>query len=169
MISKARSYAWRMVDDAADAHRPIGAIRRKPKSRETHVVADSPLWGPVAIALGLFLTVAGVMHFVTPSFFDAIVPPWLWPSERFWTYASGVAELVIGPLVLIRRTRRVGALAAIVLLIAVYPANLYMVWDWSDRSFSERFVSWARLPFQFLFIWVAWMVSRSQAAPRHQV
>ena len=153
-----------MVDDAANAHRPIGAIHRKPKSREVHSIADSPLWGPIAIALGLFLTVAGVMHFVSPSFFDAIVPPWLWPSERFWTYASGVAELIVGPMVIIRRTRRIGALAAIVLLIAVYPANLYMVWDWRDRSFGERTVSWARLPFQFLFIWSAWMVSRSQAA-----
>jgi uncharacterized membrane protein len=111
----------------------------------------------------VFLTVAGVMHFVNPSFFDAIVPPWLGPSERFWTYASGVAELMVGPLLIIRRTRRIGALAAIVVLIAVYPANLYMVWDWRDRSFGERTVSWARLPFQFVFIWLAWMVARSQA------
>ena len=168
MISEARSYAVRMVEDAADAQRPMGAIRRNPKSREIHEIADSPLWEPIAIVLGVFLTSAGVMHFVAPSFFDAIVPPWLWPSERFWTYVSGVAELVIGPLVLLRRTRRVGAIAAMVLLVAVFPANLYMVWDWRDRSFSERFVSWARLPFQFVFIWVAWMVSRSQATPRHQ-
>jgi hypothetical protein len=82
-----------MASDAADSHRPIGSIRRKPKSVEGHVVAYSPVWGPVAVALGVFLTVAGVMHFVNPNFFDAIVPPWLWPSERFWTYASGVADL----------------------------------------------------------------------------
>ena len=152
-----------MASDAADSHRPIGSIRRKPKSVEGHDVAYSPVWGPIAIALGVFMTVAGVMHFVNPSFFDAIVPPWLGPSERFWTYASGVAELIVGPLLFIRRTRRIGALAAIVVLIAVYPANLYMVWDWRDRSFGERFVSWARLPFQFVFIWLAWMVARSQA------
>ena len=152
-----------MLGNAADSDRPIGSIRRKPKTVEGHDVAYSPVWGPIAIALGVFLTVAGVMHFVNPSFFDAIVPPWLGPSERFWTYASGVAELVVGPLLIIRRTRRIGALAAIVVLVAVYPANLYMVWDWRDRSFGERFVSWARLPFQFVFIWLAWMVARSQA------
>jgi uncharacterized membrane protein len=152
-----------MGDNAADSHRPIGAVHRKPKLTETHGIADSPLWGPVAIALGAFLTVAGVMHFVAPSFFDAIIPPWLWPSERFWTYTSGVAELIIGPLVLIRRTRRIGALAAVVLLVLVYPANLYMVWDWRDREMSEQFVSWARLPFQFLFLWVAWMVAKRSA------
>jgi len=119
-------------------------------------------WDVVALVLGGFITVAGVMHFVAPSFFDAIVPPWLWPSERFWTYASGVAELIIGPLVLVRRTRRWGALAAIVLFIAVYPANIYMVWDWRDRAFGDRFISWARLPFQFVFIWAAWMVARNE-------
>lgn len=152
-----------MVSNAADSNRPIGSIRRKPKTVEGHDVVYSSVWGPIAIALGVFLTVSGVMHFVNPSFFDAIVPPWLGPSERFWTYASGVAELVVGPLLIIRRTRRIGALAAIVVLIAVYPANLYMVWDWRDRSFGERTVSWARLPFQFVFIWLAWMVARSQA------
>lgn len=102
------------------------------------------------------------MHFVAPSFFDAIVPPWLWPSERFWTYASGVAELIIGPLVIIRRTRRIGAFAAIVLLIAVYPANLYMVWDWRDRAWTEQVVAWIRLPFQFPLIWLALRIARDE-------
>lgn len=151
------------MSDASDPQRPIGTTHRKPKPAGLHDLANSPLWNPIAIVFGGFLTVAGVMHFVAPSFFDAIVPPWLWPSERFWTYASGIAELIIGPLVLIPRTRQRGAQAAIVLLIAVYPANLYMVWDWRDRELSERFVSWARLPFQFVFIWVAWMVSKHSA------
>jgi len=116
-------------------------------------------WELVAIAMGAFVTIAGIMHFVSPGFFDAIVPPWLGPSERFWTYASGVAELVVGPMLLLPRTRVWGARAAIVLFIAVYPANLYMVWDWRDRSIAEQAVSWIRLPFQFVFIWLAWKVA----------
>ena len=117
----------------------------------------------IALGLGSFITLAGVMHFANPSFFDDIVPPWLPPSERFWTYASGVAELIVGPMLLIPRTRRLGALAAIVLFVAVYPANLYMLWDWRDRSAGEQFISWARLPFQFLFIWLAWTVYRRES------
>ena len=124
------------------------------------VTGDGDVWGVVAIALGVFITIAGVMHFVSPGFFDAIVPPWLGPSERFWTYASGVAELVVGPMLLVDRTRVWGARAAIVLFIVVYPANLYMVWDWRDRSIPEQVVSWIRLPFQFVLIWLAWRVSR---------
>jgi len=119
---------------------------------------------PLAIVVGSFITVAGVMHFVNPAFFDAIVPPALPPGARFWTYASGVAELIIGPMVLVPRWRRLGAIAAIALFIAVYPANLYMAWDWRDRPAGEQFVAYARLPFQFLFIWWAWRIA--QRAPR---
>ena len=115
--------------------------------------------GPLAVLLGLFFTIAGVAHFLSPGFFDAIVPPWLPPGERFWTYASGIAELVVGPMLLSRRFRHGGALAAIVLLIAVYPANLYMTWDYRDHSVGEQVISWVRLPFQFLFIWLAWRVA----------
>jgi uncharacterized membrane protein len=158
-------YACAMPKASPDNPRPIGSVHRK-RVVKRHQPGGSPrLWNVVAIALGVFLTVAGVMHFANPSFFDAIVPPWLWPSERFWTYASGVAEIIVGPLVIFRRTRRVGALAAVVLLIAVYPANLYMVWDWRDRSVSEQFVSWIRLPFQFVFIWLAWSVAKNQSNP----
>lgn len=44
--------------------------------------------------------------------------PWMGPSEWFWTYASGVDELVVGPLVLAQRTRALGARAVNVLYIA---------------------------------------------------
>ena len=119
----------------------------------------------VALALGLFFTVPGVAHFASPGFFDAIVPPWLPPGERFWTYASGVGELIVGPMLLSRRYRHAGALAAIVLLIAVYPANLYMTWDYRDHAVGEQIISWVRLPFQFLFIWLVWRVaSRNRPA-----
>ena len=119
---------------------------------------------PLAIVVGSFVTIAGVMHFVNPSFFDAIVPPALPPNARFWTYLSGVAELVIGPMVLIPRTRRIGALAAIALFVAVYPANLYMAWDWRDRPADEQAVAYLRLPFQFLFIYWAWRIARRNRA-----
>ena len=119
----------------------------------------SKRWDRVGIVMGVFVFLAGVQHFVNPTFFDDIVPPWLPPGERFWTYVSGVAELVIGAMLLIPRYRRHGALAAIAIFVAVYPANIYMVWDWRDRELSERLVSYGRLPLQFVIIWMAWKVS----------
>ena len=117
--------------------------------------AATRTWDRIAVVLGLFLLFAGVMHFASPGFFNDIVPPWLPPSRSFWTYASGVAEIVVAFLVLRRSTRRIGAVAAAWLFVAVYPANIYMTWDWRDHVLGDRIVSWVRLPFQFLFIWIA--------------
>lgn len=119
------------------------------------------LWNRVAIVMGLFIGFAGVMHFASPDFFNDIVPPWLPLSESFWTYLSGVAEIIIAILLLRSSSRRAGAIAAIWLYIAVYPANLYMAWDWRDKPFSDQVVSYGRLPFQFLFIWLAWKIARA--------
>ena len=114
----------------------------------------------LAKVLALFLGFAGIMHFANPSFFNDIVPPWLPPSRIFWTYISGVAEIAVAISLIRPSTRRAGAIAAAWLFIAVYPANIYMVWDWRNEAASQQFISWARLPFQFLFIWVALQVSR---------
>lgn len=113
-----------------------------------------------ATVLGAFLLFAGVSHFTNPDFFNDIVPPWLPPSESFWTYASGVAEIVVALAVLWPATRRIGALSAIALFVAVYPANLYMAWDWRDRPASEQLVAYGRLPLQFVLIWWAWRVAQ---------
>ena len=114
--------------------------------------------------VGLFLGFAGITHFANPSFFNDIVPPWLPPSPEFWTYISGVAEIIAAVLLLRPATRRAGGIAALLLFIAVYPANLYMTWDWRNEAASQQFISWARLPFQFLFIWAAWSIIQSHTA-----
>lgn len=122
----------------------------------------------LAVGLGAGIGVAGVMHFVRPEFFDAIVPPWLPPSQRFWTLISGVAELVVGVMLFVPRWRRSGAIALFVLLVAVYPANLYMTWDWRDRPAGERVVSWVRLPLQFVLFALARMASGPWRTSAHR-
>lgn len=116
-------------------------------------------WNRIGAVMGLFVLFAGIMHFASPGFFNEIVPPWLPPSESFWTYASGLAEIVIGLMLLRPSTRRRGALAAVWLYVLVYPANIYMTWDWRDRPVGDQVVSWVRLPFQFVFIWIALRVA----------
>lgn len=118
------------------------------------------------VVLGLFLLFAGITHFTNPDFFNEIVPPWLPPSESFWTYASGVVEIVVAAMVLRPRWRRRGGLAAIALFVGVYPANIYMAWDWRDRPWNEQAVAYGRLPLQFVLIWWAWrVVNRNTVRP----
>ncbi len=116
---------------------------------------NNSFWNRISIVVAIFLGFAGVMHFASPQFFNDIVPPWLPPSREFWTYISGVVELVIAYLLFRPSLRRTGAIASVWLFIGVYPANLYMAWDWRDKAFSDQLVAYGRLPLQFLFIWVA--------------
>ena len=110
--------------------------------------------------LAAFLLVAGVAHFLNPDFFDAIVPPWAPGSARFATYASGVAELLVGLGIVVKRTRRQALWSAAALFVAVYPANLYMAWDWRDRELADRLVAYGRLPLQIPMIWWAITLAR---------
>ena len=114
--------------------------------------------------LAAFLLVAGTAHFLNPDFFDAIVPPWAPGSARFATYASGVAELLVGLGIVIKRTRRLALWSAAALFVAVYPANLYMAWDWRDRELADRLVAYGRLPLQIPMIW--WAVALARRAQR---
>ena len=106
----------------------------------------------------------GVGHFVMPKPFDMIVPAELPGDPRFYTYASGVAEVGVGALLLVPRTRRAAALAAIALYLAVFPANINMVRLWWDKPWPMRLAAIARLPFQFPMIKQAVAIRRN--APR---
>jgi uncharacterized membrane protein len=109
--------------------------------------------------LTALLAGAGVTHFTHPGFYDPIVPHALPGPARAWTYASGVAELTVAGAVAVPATRRRGALAAALLLVAVFPANVQMALD-ADTA-GERAIAYARLPLQVPLVWWAWSVSRA--------
>ena len=103
----------------------------------------------------------GTVHFVAPKPFDEIVPAELPGSPRFYTYASGVAELTTGALLLVPRTRRLAGLAAAALFVSVFPANINMVRLWWDKPWPMRAVAIARLPLQIPMITAALKVRRN--------
>jgi uncharacterized membrane protein len=114
-----------------------------------------------AYRIAALLLGVGTTHFLAPKQFDAIIPAELPGSPRFYTYASGVAELSIGALVLARRTRRFGGLAAAALFVAVFPGNLNMVRLWWDKPWPMRIAALARLPLQIPMITEALKISRN--------
>lgn len=115
-----------------------------------------PAYRTAAMLIGI-----GVGHFVAPKPFDTIVPAELPGDARFYTYASGVAEVGIGTMLLVPRTRRAGALAAILLYLAVFPANVNMVRLWWDKPWPMRLGAIARLPMQIPMIVAADKVRRA--------
>jgi uncharacterized membrane protein len=116
-----------------------------------------PLRRPGPAALATMLTTTGVLHLAVPAPFDAIIPRSLPGTPRFWTIASGIAELAVAAAVAAPRTRRRGAAAAAALFVAVLPANVKMARDWSDRPAALRVLAWGRLPLQVPL--VAWALA----------
>jgi uncharacterized membrane protein len=111
-----------------------------------------------ALGLAAVLGFAGVAHFVNPGFFDEIVPHALPGSPRSWTYVSGAAELACAVAVARPSTRRLGGVAAALLFIAVFPANVQMAVDWRSRPAIERAGAYSRLPLQVPLVLWAWKV-----------
>lgn len=113
-----------------------------------------------AYRMAAMLTGIGVLHFVAPKPFDSIVPTELPGSPRFYTYASGVAEVGTAALLVPASTRKLGALAAVVLFLGVFPGNINMVRLWWDKPWPMRLLAIARLPLQFPMITQALKIRR---------
>ena len=111
------------------------------------------------------LTVTGSLHFIAPKPYAEIVPEQL-PSPYGLVYASGVAELLCAAGLAVPRTRRVTGWATALLFVAVFPANVKMALDSTDRSTLYQVGVWARLPVQVPL--VVWAVSIARNAHADQ-
>ena len=106
------------------------------------------------LALSLFFINVGVDHFINPDFYLNIMPDYL-PFHAEAVYLSGFFEILGGIVVLIPKLRALARWGLISLLIAVFPANIYMAMN--PNLFPEFSLAllYFRLPLQFLFIfWV---------------
>lgn len=112
------------------------------------------------------LLVMGVLHFVAPKPFDAIIPDEIPVDKRTMTYASGAAELAIGGGLLWPRTRHWAAAAAAALFIAVFPANVNTVRLWQNKPAWMKTVAWLRLPLQIPMVVAAIKVYRGSSTDR---
>jgi uncharacterized membrane protein len=109
------------------------------------------------LLLALLFGFAGLMHFVVPAPYVAIVPPWL-PAPRLLVAISGVFEILGGLGILVPRTRRFAGWGLIALLVAVFPANIQMLRlaYLANATLLWKVGLWLRLPLQPLVIWWVW-------------
>ena len=77
------------------------------------------------IILSLFYINVGITHFTNPEFFLVIMPPYI-PFHDFFVYLSGFFEVLFGLMILFKKTRYYGGIGLLCLLIAVFPANIYL-------------------------------------------
>ena len=107
--------------------------------------------------ISLLFIAAGANHFRSPALYTQIMPPYL-PFPLALVYISGVAEIAGGVGAAIPHTRRAAGWGLLALLLAVFPANIYMATNRvvpGDYSIPDALL-WARLPLQFALMFWVW-------------
>ncbi len=109
--------------------------------------------------MAAFYIFAGVSHFRKPWFYLKMMPSYM-PAHQPVVFWSGVIEIILGIGLIIPATQHWAAWGIILLLIAVFPANINMALNAeSFPKISPTFL-WIRLPLQFLLIWWAYQYTK---------
>lgn len=104
--------------------------------------------------LSLLFIVAGFSHFFNQKFFLKAMPPYI-PFHKAMVIISGIAEILLGIGLLFEQTKSISAWGIIALLVAVFPANIYMATSGRFKKIPG-WALWLRLPLQFILIWWAY-------------
>ena len=118
------------------------------------------------LALGVFLLIAGVGHFIGTQEFTAQVPPWM-PAPTFVVYASGVVEIALGlALIIVRRHRAVVGWIVAAFFVVIFPGNIWQFIEGRDAFGLDSDAARAiRLLFQpILVVWALWCTGAWTAA-----
>lgn len=108
--------------------------------------------------MGVSYILVGSLHFVKADFFLNIMPPYL-PFPLALVYLSGAIEILLGSLLMVKKYQTYAAWGLVLLLIAVYPANIYLAFNEAPQEalqVSAFAASWVRLPMQFVLIGIAY-------------
>jgi uncharacterized membrane protein len=114
--------------------------------------------------VGPLFVFAGANHFINPKPYLSMMPSYL-AAHAALVQISGVAEILGGLGLLLPCARRLAAWGLILLLIAVFPANLNVALHGWPGENIPAWVLWARLPFQPLSIWWIYRICLVGAEP----
>lgn len=109
--------------------------------------------------MSLIYILAGMIHLIRPAVYMKVMPRWL-PWHRELIILSGICEIVLGILLLFPAPRPLAAWGIIILLIAVFPANIQMMLNYLNRHHPYLWMAILRLPLQFLLIWWAYQYTK---------
>lgn len=104
---------------------------------------------------GIYI-LAGINHFRNPKMYVKIIPDYL-PAPRLLNICSGLSEIFLGILLCIPSYSIFGAWGIILLLIAIFPANIYMLTNQKASFGLPKWLLWLRLPLQIALIFWAYL------------
>jgi len=104
-------------------------------------------------------TAAGIYHFINPEPYIKIMPPWL-PWPRALVFLSGALEIFLSLIIMYKPWRAFAAWGFMILLVAIFPANIQMAINYYNEDHPRFLGSILRLPIQVLLIWWAFVYTK---------
>ena len=105
--------------------------------------------------MALFYIIAGLNHFRTPKLYHKIIPPYF-PNPKTINLLCGTIEVILGIALCFPMLSEFAAWGIIALLIAVFPANIYMYLNDNASLGIPFWLRFVRLPLQVVLIWWAY-------------
>jgi len=101
--------------------------------------------------MALLYVLAGINHFRKPELYYKIIPPFL-TNKKFINELTGSLEIMLGIYLCIPVFSNLAAISLIVLLILIFPSNVYMATNEKAHLGIPKWILYMRLPFQMVLI-----------------
>ena len=105
--------------------------------------------------LGLLFILGGVNHFHKPKLYERIIPPYI-PAQSSLVLASGIAEMILGFILITNESQSIGAWGIIILLIVFIPVHIFMLQNKKASLNLSKWILIIRIPLQFALMYWAY-------------
>lgn len=121
-----------------------------------------PKWKISLYAMAALYMGAGIYHFINPEFYLSVMPEWL-PEHELANAASGIAEIILGLLLLPEKTRRLSAWTIITMLsVFFFVIHIPMVFHFYSKDTLMFWIAVIRIPLQLVLINWAWRFAKDR-------
>lgn len=105
--------------------------------------------------MAVLFILAGVNHFRKPKMYEQIMPPYI-PAHKNMVVMSGLAEMILGMMLLIPENQPTAAWGIILMLLIFFTVHIHMLQDEGASMKLPKWVLILRIPLQFGLIWWAY-------------
>jgi uncharacterized membrane protein len=106
--------------------------------------------------IGVLFILAGMNHFRKPKLYERIMPPYI-PAHSSMVLLSGIAEMILGFMIMNKNTQEAAAWGIIIMLLLFIPIHIYMLQNEKAAMKLPKWVLILRFPLQFVLIYWAYL------------
>ena len=106
--------------------------------------------------MGLLYVVAGMNHFHKPKMYVRIMPPYI-PAHNSMVMLTGIAEMILGFMVMNKNTQVVAAWGILIMLLFYIPIHIYMLQNKKAAMKIPKWILILRIPLQLALIYWAYL------------